>query len=109
MVPSGHESERPRRRRAFYYVPAILGVRLEPWDHSGRQGAVDALLHYPRRTNRSATPDGRTAALEVTTAAGEGRRLLQALIEANPTLPNPGNWTWSATIDNPKDMPELLN
>lgn len=84
---------------AFFYVPAILGVELEPWDHSGRQRAVDARLHYP---------DGRIAALEVTSAAGDGRRQLYALLEAHQTLPNPGNWTWSATIDDPRDFPELL-
>jgi hypothetical protein len=84
---------------AFHYVPAILGVRLEEYDHSGRQGAVDALLHYP---------DERVAALEVTSAAADGRRQLYSLLNANPTLPNPGSWTWSATIDDPRDFPELL-
>jgi len=74
-------------------------VRLEEYDHSGRQGAVDALLHYP---------DGRVASLEVTSAAAEGRRQLYALLERTPTLPNPGHWTWSATIDDPKDLPDLL-
>jgi len=83
---------------AFETVPAILGARLEEYDHSGRQGAVDALLHYP---------DGRIAALEVTSVAAPGRRQLHALLNANRTLPNPGTWTWSATIDDPRDLPEL--
>lgn len=91
--------EDPAEAAAFHYVPAILGVRLEEYDHSGRQGAVDALLHYP---------DGRVASLEVTSAAGCGRRQLHSLLKANETLPNPGNWTWSATIDDPRDFPELL-
>lgn len=89
----------PAEEAAFHFVPTILGVRLEEYDHSGRQGAVDALLHYP---------DGHVASLEVTSAAAEGMRQLYALLERTPTLPNPGNWTWSATIDNPKDLPELL-
>lgn len=89
----------PAEEAAFHYVPRVLGVRLEEYDHSGRQGAVDALLHYP---------DGRVASLEVTSAAAEGRRQLYSLLDSTPTLPNPGRWTWSATIDDPKDLPELL-
>src|SRR5690348_11419406 len=85
---------------AFHYVPAILNVRLQEWDHSGRQGAVDALLHYP---------DGRVASLEVTSAAADGRRQLYSLLQANQTLPNPGNWTWSASIDDPRDFPQLVD
>lgn len=85
---------------AFMYVHAIVGARLEEYDHSGRQGAVDALLHYP---------DGRIASLEVTSTAADGQRQLYALLAANETLPNPGNWTWTASIDDPRDFPELLN
>jgi hypothetical protein len=84
---------------AFHYVPAILGVELEPYDHSGRQGAVDGLLHYP---------DGRVASLEVTSTAAAGRRQLYSLLETNRILPNPGGWTWSASIKDPKDFPEFL-
>lgn len=91
-------AEDPAEAAAFRHVPAILGVTLEEFDHSGRQGAVDALLHYP---------DGRVAALEVTSAAASGRRQLYALLAANQELPNPGDWTWSATIDDPRDFPEL--
>ena len=83
---------------AFHYVPAILGVQLEPWDNCGRQGAVDALLHYS---------DGRIAALEVTSIAAEGRRQLYSLLNANQVLPNPGRWSWSASIDDPRDFPEF--
>ena len=47
-------------------IPKHLQLdRLEPYDPSGRQGAVDALLHYA---------DGRIAALEVTSTAAPGRR-----------------------------------
>jgi hypothetical protein len=90
----------PAERAAFELVPGVLKtVRLEPYDHGGRQGAVDARLHYP---------DGRVAALEVTSAAGEGVRQLYALLgEEFETLPNPGNWMWSATVDHPRDLPEL--
>jgi hypothetical protein len=89
----------PAEAAAFHYVPAILGVMLEEFDHSGRQGAVDALLHYP---------NGLIAALEVTSAAADGRRQLYSLLNANQTLPNPGSWTWSASIDDPRDFPDLL-
>ncbi len=48
--------ERPEERSAFAVVGSILLVTIEPYDRCGRQRAVDAILHYP---------DGRTAALEV--------------------------------------------
>lgn len=83
---------------AFHYVPVILGVEIEPYDHSGRQGAVDGLLHYP---------DGRVASLEVTSAAAQGRRQLYSLLATNQILPDPGDWTWSASIDDPKDFPDF--
>ena len=86
---------------AFHLVPRFLGggVLAEPHDHSGRQGAVDFLLRYP---------DGRVAAMEVTSSAGSGLRQLYALLAKYETLPNPGAWTWSATIGHPRDLPELL-
>lgn len=85
---------------AFTLVPAFLGdgVRLELHDHSGRQGAVDALLHYS---------DGRTGALEVTSHAPAGYQQLGKLLEEQYTLPNPGRWTWDASIGHPRDLPEL--
>lgn len=49
--------ERPEERFAFAVVARVLAVTVESYDVRGRQGAVDAILHYP---------DGRTAALEVT-------------------------------------------
>ena len=48
--------ERPEEQFAFAAVGSVLAVTVESYDICGRQGAVDAILHYP---------DGRTAALEV--------------------------------------------
>ena len=45
-----------QERLAFAVTGTLLGVTVEPYDRDGRQRAVDAILHYP---------DGRTAALEV--------------------------------------------
>lgn len=47
---------RREEKLAFAVVGGVLPVRVEPYDVRGRQGAVDALLHYP---------EGRSAALEV--------------------------------------------
>jgi hypothetical protein len=49
-------------RLAFAAVGAVLGVAIEPYDRDGRQGAVDAILHYA---------DGRKAALEVSATGPE--------------------------------------
>lgn len=93
----GHND--PAESAAFGLVPRYLDVAVEPYDHSGRQAAVDALLHYR---------DGRVAAMEVTSAADDGRRQLHALLaDKYETLPNPGEWTWSATVEHPRDLPEL--
>jgi hypothetical protein len=48
--------ERPEERFAFAVVGSVLPGTIEPYDRCRRQRAVDAILHYP---------DGRTAALEV--------------------------------------------
>lgn len=48
--------ERLEERSAFAVVGGVLSATIEPYDIGGRQGAVDAILHYL---------DGRTAALEV--------------------------------------------
>ena len=55
--------ERPEEGFAFAVVARVLGARVEPYDNGGRQGAVDAILHYP---------DGRIAALEVSSIGPEG-------------------------------------
>jgi hypothetical protein len=84
---------------AFRLVPMHSGAELEHYDHSGRQGVVDALLHYP---------DGRTAALEVTSAAAEGQRQLDSLLRRKDKKPaNPRQWTWMATVKTPRDLPDL--
>jgi hypothetical protein len=54
--------ERSEEQFAFAVVARVLAVTVEPYDVHGRQGAVDALLHYP---------DGRTAALEVSSIGPE--------------------------------------
>lgn len=93
------QGDDPAEAAAFDLVPRYLGAIVEPYDHSGRQAAVDALLHYP---------DGRIAAMEVTSAAGEDQRQLYALLAKRyETLPNPGCWTWSASVEHPRDLPEL--
>lgn len=99
--PEGMSLKDTPEEAAFRLVPRFLGdgVVAEPHDHSGRQGAVDFLLQYP---------DGRVAAMEVTSSAEDGLRQLYALLAKYETLPNPGTWTWSATIGHPRDVPELL-
>lgn len=80
----GRSSDRAESA-AFELVAQCWDVTVEPYDHSGRQGAVDALLHYA---------DGRVAAMEVTSVAAGGRRQLYALLSGEyQTLPNPGEWT----------------
>jgi hypothetical protein len=88
-------------KAAYALVPRLIGggVTAESNDHSGRQVVVDFVLHYA---------DGHDAALEVTSVAGEGKRQLYSLLDKHETLPNPGAWTWKATIDHPRDLPELI-
>lgn len=88
-------------KAAYTLVPRLIGggVTAESNDHSGRQGVVDFVLHYA---------DGHDAAMEVTSVAGEGKRQLYSLLAKYETLPNPGAWTWSATIDHSRDLPELI-
>jgi hypothetical protein len=54
--------ERPEERFAFAVVARVLAATVEPYDIRGRQGAIDAILHYR---------DGRTAALEVSSIGPE--------------------------------------
>lgn len=96
---SGSTDQPNKQRSPLSRGSSGRGVRVEPYDHSGRQSAVDALLHFP---------DGRVAALEVTSAAEEGSRQLYSLLDGKyATLPNPGEWMWSATVSHPRDLPEL--
>ena len=55
--------QRPEERFAFAVVGSVLPVTVEPFDRCGRQRAVDAILHHP---------DGRTAALEVSSIGPDG-------------------------------------
>jgi hypothetical protein len=55
-------------RLAFAVAAAVLGVDVEPYDRSGRQRAVDAVLHYP---------GDRKAALEVTATGPETEAPIQ--------------------------------
>ncbi|GAA4179377.1 hypothetical protein GCM10022252_00780 [Streptosporangium oxazolinicum] len=48
--------QRPEEQFAFEVVRHVLNARVEHFDTGGRQRVVDAMVHYP---------DGRTAALEV--------------------------------------------
>lgn len=79
-------ADRPDERFAFDVVGRVLGVTVEEYDTAGRQNAIDALLHYP---------DGRAAALEVSSlgpsdearitnvlAAGAQRRTISGLTKS---------------------------
>lgn len=82
---------------AALVVADAVGARAEAHDVEGRQGAVDVVLSYP---------DGREAALEVTSQAGAGVQQRNALTRNE--VPNPGKWTWHVTIGSVRDLPELL-
>jgi hypothetical protein len=54
--------DRYDEKLAFAVVAKLLATTVEPYDRCGRQAAVDAILHYP---------DGRTAALEVSSIGSD--------------------------------------
>ncbi len=84
---------------AFDVARRVLGVTVEHYDTAGRQGAVDAILHYP---------DGRTAAFEVTRLAGPGELQLDSILgRQGHSWPNPGNWWWTINVDSVADIPRL--
>jgi hypothetical protein len=83
---------------AAIVVATAVGARAEAYDVRGRQRAVDVRLTYP---------DGREAALEVTSQAGVGVQQRNAL--TRDEVPNPGKWTWSISIGDVEDLPELLD
>lgn len=68
-------------------------------DVQGRQGAYDVLLTHP---------DGRRAALEVTTHAAPGIRRHGVLLgRTRHAWPNPGRRAWGIVLASPHDLPRL--
>jgi len=77
----------------------VLGVTVQEWDIGGRQGAVEAVLHYP---------DGRRAAFEVSKLAAHGALQLGALLRQDDYLwPLPGEWGWSVGLTDVRDLPRF--
>ncbi|WP_156251958.1 hypothetical protein [Pseudactinotalea terrae] len=88
-----------RERFVAVAVARATGARPQAWDVDGRQGAVDALLHYG---------DGRTGALEVTSHAGSGVEQTYSLLgQADFGWPLPGRWWWSANVGDAHDLPRF--
>ncbi|HEU5242511.1 MAG TPA: hypothetical protein VFU25_10870 [Ornithinibacter sp.] len=100
----GNDPRRLDGLRADEHTAAVLvehatGATARAHDVGARQGVHDIDLAYP---------DGRTAALEVTTHAGSGVRHAPALLGRDRTTwPNPGRWSWTVGIGNPRDIPRL--
>src|SRR5690606_27776431 len=86
----------PGERLACTVVERVLGVRTEAWDLNGRQGAVDALIHYP---------DGRRGVLEHSMLAREQDMELGARLAAmRHAWPLPGIWWWTVGLDRLGDL-----
>lgn len=86
-------------RFAAIAVERATGATATAHDVGGRQGAYDISLDYD---------DGRTAAVEVTSHAGIGRRQLEGVLGNDDfAWTNPGRWAWSASVSNPSDLPRL--
>lgn len=80
-------------------VAEAVGATAVENDVAGRQGVVDALLRYP---------DGRCAALEVTSHAGDGIRQRNGeLAKRGSKLISPGQWTWTAQFISVRHLPEF--
>src|SRR4051812_36965306 len=74
-----------------------MGHVVTPHDHGGRQGAVDGVVKFP---------DGRTAAVEVTSTAASGRRQLESLLASDKfTWACRCTTRWSISVDDPHDIP----
>ncbi|MDF3044145.1 MAG: hypothetical protein K0R30_373 [Ornithinibacter sp.] len=83
-------------RYAAVVVERATGARARAHDVDGRQAAYDIDLAFP---------DGRRAALEVTTHAGPGVRRTHALLRRDRhTWPNPGSWWWTIDLAEPSDI-----
>ncbi len=97
-VASVSEEPSPEEARCFEIFRRVMGQRVEPYDHSGRQGAVDGIVTYA---------DGRTAAVEVTSTGPAVRRQLEALLAADRfRWPCRCTWRWTLSIDDPKEIPK---
>jgi hypothetical protein len=98
---SGHGLEvlRPDERYAARALEIVTGATATAHDINGRQGAVDVILTYP---------SGRFGALEVTTV-GNGQEFQRdsLLARDNYAWPNPGNWAWTVSVADARDIPRL--
>jgi hypothetical protein len=89
----------PDEAVAALLVERATGARAVAHDVGGRQGAYDVALTYP---------DGRRAALEVTTHASPGIRRNGVLLgRSRHAWPNPGRHGWSIGLAAPHDLPRL--
>jgi len=92
-----------QERLAFAVTATVLGVKVEPYDRAGRQRAVDAILHYP---------DGRTAALEVSSTGPDDEAPIQHFLGDrghSKTIPEV-NGTWIVELPrrfHPASMPKV--
>ena len=89
----------PDETLAALLVERVTGARAVAHDVGGKQGAYDVALTYP---------DGRRAALEVTTHAATGIRRRGVLLgRAAHSWPNPGRLPWAVVLGDPHDLPRL--
>lgn len=89
----------PDETVAALLVERATGARARAHDIDGRQGAYDVALTYP---------DGRRAALEVTTNARPGIRERGVLLgRSRSAWPNPGRLGWSIVLGTPAEIPRL--
>lgn len=87
-------------RLACEVAERVLGATAEAHDIDGRQGAVEAFLHYP---------DGRQAAFEVTRIAAEpaALQLDSELRKRQNSWPLPGQWWWDVWVGHVRELPRL--
>lgn len=96
--------DRPEEDYAFEVVGHLLGVEVEPYDCDGRQGVVDALLHYP--------DDRDDAVLEVSSIGDQEEANIRGLLERERYRTIPGltkAWIVNVPADfTRKELDELL-